>query len=332
VTNLADLGKLGVHPLAASEISDADAHAANPPGDGLSLEERTPVGIPVFEPMAGSTPVATDPFDGDFPFPEQVPEHAPEAPEPVPEPGMDFGPPVPFEQGPEAFTAVGFESQPAFEPTFEAVAPAPPPVVAAPAAAPAAEAERGGRAPYSEEAAPVEADAFGGARLRGVFVNALSLALLLVFTAGILLWWRGESVLALVRRATRTSSAPLSALAKENGYYETSSGRLLVFIRGDVRSQSTVPVGHVRVRAEMVQAGRVVARAEGLAGVVPTPEELAAVASKEDAEKLDGALALRAPGQLAPGQDVPFLLTFVDYPPNMGDVTFRVAADLAPGP
>ena len=329
VTNLADLEKTGAHRALPSELPPGEPPPPGPADDGLSLEERTPVGIPLSEPLA-SDPFATE----DFPFPEPVRDPASDMPEPMPdpEPGFEFGATLPFEADAAGTTpSLAVEAEPPFD------APRVPPPLPAPAAAPApaapaAEAGREVRAPPGEEPAPVEADAFGGARLRGVFVNALSLALLLVFTAGILIWWRGESVLALVRRATRTAPAPLTAVASENGYFETSSGRLLVFVRGDVRSHRPVPVGRVRVRAEMVQAGRVVAKAEGLAGAVPTPEELAAVSSREDAEKLDSALALRAPKQIASGQEEPFLLTFVDYPPSMGDVTFRVSAELAPGP
>jgi len=328
VTNLADLEKTGARLVAPAAA--AEAQAASPGGDGLSLEERTPVGIPVFEPGGVSAP-AGDPFGADISFPEPVSDPGADMPMPMPDPdpGFDFGPPVNFDPGPTEMEK-DLAVEPA--PSLEVESPPPPPLPApraAPRAAPPVDDGGGGAASRGEEPAPVEADTFGGARLRGVFVNALSLALLLVFTAGILIWWRGESVLALARRATHPTTAPLSALASENGYFETSSGRLLVFLRGDVRSQRTVPVGRVRVRAEMVQAGRVVARAEGLAGAVPTPEELAAVSSREDAEKLGSALEGRAPRQIAPGQQAPFLLTFVDYPANMGDVTFRVAADLA---
>jgi len=305
VTNLADLEKTGARPVAAAVPPPLPA-----PSDlGLALEERTPVGIPVQDVRMGAEDLAGPAVqDFDFPPPDEFA-------------GLDEGPAMPEEP-----TAPGMGAAPFVEPPFEvAAAPEPRgPPVAAPAARSAPRTE--------EEEGAVEADALGGGRLHGILVNAVSLAMLLVFTAGILLWWRGESVVGVLRRATRASDASLTAHAKANGYYETSSGRPLVFVRGEVRSQGAAPVGRVRVRAEMLQAGRVVARAEGLAGALPTPEELAALGSLEDAERLRAALAPRAPDQLAPGRELPFLVPFLDYPPDMADVTFRVAAEAAPGP
>jgi len=318
VTSLADLERTGGRSLPG--VPEAgDLLPATAPGAGLSLEERTPVGIPVFDGSAPATlPAAADPFEGEFPFPEPVP-------------GLESGPPPP--PPPVAEEPAAHHLPP---PLAQPPAASPPPPQEPPGRAPrepaAAEAPRPGRAPAAEEPAPVEADAFGARRLRGIFLNALSLALLLVFTAGILLWWRGESVLTAVRRAGRPEATPLSAVARENGYYETSSGRLLVFVRGDVRSEGLAAAGPVRVSAEMLQGGSVVARADGLAGAVPTAEELAAVGSREDAERLRAAVAPRAAARIAPGQALPFLVTFVDYPPYLGDVTFRVAARPAGAP
>jgi len=311
VTSLADLEKTGARFLVGSPPPVADESDL-----GLALEERTPVGIPLDRDLAvapGPASEAAEPFGEEFPAPDPAPEVGY---------GLDYElpPPQPAEAGGEPVALV------TEEPPFEVKGPAPRAPKSAPAPAPEAVPQRG------EEAGPVEADTFGGRRLHGVLMNALSLALLLVFTAGILLYWRGESVLNLVRRAARAPASALSSVAKSNGYYLTSSGRPLVYVRGEVRSQSAVPVGRVRVRGEMVQGGRVVARAEGLAGAVPTPEELAALVSREEQEKLATVLALRAPRQLPPGQELPFVLTFVDYPPDMGEVTFRVTADPAPGP
>ncbi|HVP67299.1 MAG TPA: zinc-ribbon domain-containing protein [Anaeromyxobacteraceae bacterium] len=308
VTNLADLERTGARAFPGAE---AAAVAASAPDADLSLEERTPVGIPALDGMVSETmPTAADPFEGGFPFPEAVP-------------GLESGTPAPPEPTPAVAPAV-------------VPPPLPPPAAASRASAPhppaEPEAPRVARPPPVEEPAPVESDAFAAKRLRGVFLNALSLALLLVFTAGILLWWRGESVLTAVRRAGHAAPAPLSAVARGNGYYEASSGRLLVVLRGEVRSEGQPAAGPVRVSAEMLQGGTVVARAEGLAGAVPTAEELAALGSREDADRLLQAVAPRAARRVVPGQEVPFLVTFVDYPAYLGDVTFRVAARPAGAP
>ncbi len=319
VTNLADLEKTGARRVDAA----APPPPAAAPDADLALEERTPVGIPVQDGQraAGDLAAAASAQDFDFPPPDAFGGL---------EYSLEYGPPAPEE--PTA-PGMGAPVGPPEEPPFEVASPAESsrggvaPAAAAPGGAPVRGTPRG-----EEEVGPVEADTLGAGRLHGILVNAVSLALLLVFTAGILLWWRGESVLGVVRRAARGTDGSLAVIAKENGYYETSSGRPLVFVRGEVRSQAARPVGRVRVRAEMVQAGRVVARTEGLAGAVPTPEELAPLGSTEEAERLRAVLAPRAPEQIPPGRALPFLVTFLDYPPDMADVTFRVAADPAPGP
>jgi len=319
VTNLADLEKTGAQAFVTSlpPLPDESDESSL----GLSLEERTPVGIPVDHDLAAAQegmPGPAESFDEAFPAPDSFPE-------------VEHGVPPQAVPGGAAAESPSFDDEPPFE--VRGPPPLPPPAaptLAAPPVAPGGEPEAAPPAPRGEESGPVEADTFGGRRLHGVLMNALSLALLLFFTAGILIWWRGESVLSVVRRAAHAPASPLLAIAKTNGFYETSSGRPLVFVRGEVRSQSASPMGPVRVRAEMVQAGRVVARAEGLAGAVPTPEELAGLVSREEADRLGAALARRAPAGLAPGQELPFLLTFLEYPPDMGEVTFRVTADPAP--
>jgi predicted Zn finger-like uncharacterized protein len=181
----------------------------------------------------------------------------------------------------------------------------------------------GGR---GEEPGPVEGDVLGSGRLHGVLVNAVSLALLLVLTAGILLWWRGGSALGLVGLGGNVAEG-LAVEGASNGYYDTDAGRPLVFVRGRVTSRGAAPEGTVRVRAEMVRGGRVVASAEGTAGAVPTPEELAAVGSREDEARLRAQLAARAPARPPAGQALPFVVTFVDAPADLGGVTFRVVAE-----
>lgn len=182
-----------------------------------------------------------------------------------------------------------------------------------------------------EEPGPVEGDVLGSGRLHGVLVNAVSLALLLVLTVAILLWWRGGSALGLLGVGGGAATG-LLVERTTNGYYDTDSGRPVVFLRGDVTARGTAPAGRVRVRAEMVRGGRVLASAEGTAGGVPTPEELAGVGSREDEARLRAQLAARAPARPEVGQALPFVVTFVDAPADLGGVTFRVVAEAAPRP
>ena len=112
----------------------------------------------------------------------------------------------------------------------------------------------------------------------------------------------------------------------------TASGRPLVFVRGQVTPRGAAPPGPLRVRADLMRAGKVLATAEGTAGAVPTPEELAAVASPADEDRLRAALAARAPAAPLAGQPLPFVVTFLDAPADLGGVTFRVTAEPARRP
>jgi hypothetical protein len=323
VTNLADLERTGVRGLAAAPPPAA-------PELGLALEERTPVGIPVDEawgapepipaPAADSWAGAGEPAEEEMSLADWIAQ-PPAPPMPLPEPpppGLpEPEPPAPGPAPPDE--ALGAPDA------------APPPLAAAPPLEPSARpAAVPARPPRGEEPGPVESDVLGGRRLHGVLVNAVSLALLLVFTAGILLWWRGGSAVGALRRAGRGPAGAVAVTHSSSGFYETAAGRPLVFVRGEVRSLGAAPLGAVRIRAEMLDGGRVVAQAEGLAGAMPTPEELTALASPEDQEGLRAALASRAPAELAPGQALPFLVTFLDPPADLGDVAFRVTAEAAP--
>jgi hypothetical protein len=163
-----------------------------------------------------------------------------------------------------------------------------------------------------------------------VLVNAVSLAALLVLTAAILLWWRGGTALGLL--GLRGAAEGLSVERTRNGFYDTASGRPLVFVRGQVTPRGAAPPGPVRVRADLMRAGKVLATAEGTAGAVPTPEELAAVATPADEDRLRAELAARAPAAPPAGQALPFVVTFLDAPADLGGVTFRVTAEPARRP
>jgi predicted Zn finger-like uncharacterized protein len=273
---------------------------------GLSLEESTSAGTQI--------PGASD-FAGFDPLESQL---APDAGESGLELGGDLFQAVPPEPptSPEITTEVDEPEPPKLSRTAHAARP--PAAAVRPAAADGA-------------AAPEPVADMGRGRLRSLLVNSLSLVALLLVTVGLLMLSRGEGTLA-QRLLGRGEGAPAPVVAAQvtNGLYETAHGRKLLFVRGTVRSQSPVPLGPVVVRAEIVLGDQVVARAEGIAGAVPTPEELAAVAGQEDVERLRAALAPRSRREIQPGESVPFLLTFTDYPPDLGEARFRVIAEPAP--
>jgi hypothetical protein len=285
---------------------------AAPPGlaadAGLSLEESTSAGahIPGSSDFAGFDPLESQMAAGE------------EAS------GLELGGDLYQASGaaaPEPFTAPEITAE-----VSEAEAPRPPRPAAAPAARPPIAAVRPSVAEHPEPAAGVERG-----RLRTLLVNSLSLAVLLLVTVGMLALSRGEGTLA-QRALGRGQGAPAPVVATHvtSGLYETANGRALLFVRGAVRSQSPASLGPVLVKAEIVVGDQVVARAEGLAGAVATPEELSGVAGQEDADRLRAAVAPRAQREIRPGESVPFLLTFTDWPPDLGGATFRVVAEPAP--
>ena len=285
-------------PVAAPPFLGGDA--------GLSLEESSSAGTQI--------PGASD-FAGFDPLESQL---APDAGES----GLELGG--------DLFQAAPPEPPTSPEITTEVSEPEPPrPPRTAHAARPPAAAVR--PSAVDDSAAPEPVADMGRGRLRALLVNSFSLVALLLVTVGLLMLSRGEGTLAR-RFLGRGEGAPAPVVAAHvtNGLYETAHGRKLLFVRGTVRSQSPAPLGPVVVRAEVVLGDQVVARAEGIAGAVPTPEELAAITGQEDAERLRAALAPRSRREIRPGESVPFLITFTDYPPDLGEATFRVVAEPAP--
>jgi hypothetical protein len=183
------------------------------------------------------------------------------------------------------------------------------------------------RAAVAVPVAPTPSRAAAVSRGRSLAVNALSLAVLLAATAGIVLWWRGDDVARLLRRAGG-GGGQVEVLEVTTGTYPAAHGQVLVLVRGVVRSRTGGPV---RVSAEMLRDGRVVGRAEGMAGATPSPEDLAAVSGPADLERLRAELAERAAAR-SPGADpIPFLVAFPEPAGDPSTVSFRVdAAPAAP--
>jgi predicted Zn finger-like uncharacterized protein len=163
-------------------------------------------------------------------------------------------------------------------------------------------------------------------RMQAFVANVFSLAALLAVAAGLLSWWLRDSAV-----PDRAAGRPAVAVDVRSGLYETAAGKPVLFVRGEVQSRSPVPLGRVVVRAEVLQGGEVVARAEGLAGAVPSPEQVAQLGNRQDAARLRAQVASRAPARLAPGESLPFLVTFDEVPEDVRDAVFRVVAEPQPG-
>jgi predicted Zn finger-like uncharacterized protein len=198
----------------------------------------------------------------------------------------------------------------------EPIAPekAPPPAPAQPAIPPRRKAGAG----------PLSAPAPRG-RLQGFLASAVSLAALLAVAAGLLSWWLRD-----VAAPDAIGRGPVVATGVRGGLYETAAGRPVLFVRGEVRSRSDGPLGRVAVRAEVLLGGEVGARAEGLAGALPTPEEVAQIGGPEDAARLRSRVASRAPERLEAGASLPFLVIFDAVPEGLRDAVFRVVAEARP--
>ncbi len=299
----------GASPLPVTDLSDLapPAPAVPPPlpaSGHLSLEERTPPGreLPAFEPLPGAELLGGGPAPA--PGPDEpsgldvARESAPSAPD-GPAPGAP-GRPLPEAPSPR-------------RPPPRRVPEAAGPTVPGPAPA--------GAAP---------------ALARRLLVNSFSLAAVLVVAAALLALLSGDGERSLSRpwrllRGAAAPERPVLAVDVTNGLYETAGGGNVLFVRGRLEARSRVS-GPVRVRAEILDGPSVVARAEGLGGAVPTPEELRAVTGAEAAERLRGELASRAAPRLDPGDSVPFLVAFPQVPPRLAELSFRVVVEAAATP
>jgi predicted Zn finger-like uncharacterized protein len=184
---------------------------------------------------------------------------------------------------------------------------------------------------------PAETTAEGGAatrgfRVRGVLVNAMALAALLLLSVAIVAIWRGglapsdalRPAAIIAALSPRPLPGAVTASGVTSGRYERARGAPLLFVRGTVVSTAASPLDGVRVVVEVVRDGAVLVQGEVPIGAVPGPEALYAAA---DAAALAGAMADAAtPGgaRLSPGGSAPFLVAFVDYPTDLGGATLRV--------
>lgn len=113
-----------------------------------------------------------------------------------------------------------------------------------------------------------------------------------------------------------------------NGLYETREGNPLFFVRGEVENRGA-SAARVKVQATLYDGDQRVKSQEGLAGAVPSPEQLHAIVSTEEAaalrKRLDASATL-----VPPGGRVPFVLLFQEYPAELD--AFRLEVTLEPVP
>jgi hypothetical protein len=196
----------------------------------------------------------------------------------------------------------------------------PPPAAARPAAEPAPEPTP---PPAPPRAPPPR-------RVAAILVNSLSLALLIVLAGGLYLYAKGGRAAVWAAIGGETREAPLAAREVRSGLYQTAAGPAVLFVRGSVFARAG-HAGPVAVRAELVEGGRPVGRAEGLAGAVPTAEEIWRLSGPADGERLRQAVSGRAARRLAPGEAVPFLLVVWAPPSDLRGLDLVVVVEPAPG-
>jgi predicted Zn finger-like uncharacterized protein len=157
--------------------------------------------------------------------------------------------------------------------------------------------------------------------LTGVAAAAATLAVLLVVGAS------GMGGKAL-RQATG-GGGDVVATHLASGLYDTSSGTPVFFVRGRVENRGDVARGPFRVVAELVAEGGVSkARAETLAGIVPSPEDVHALRTPAEIDKFARSFALgTAKDPIPAGASLPFLALIAEPPADLGAHQLRVRVE-----
>ena len=115
-----------------------------------------------------------------------------------------------------------------------------------------------------------------------------------------------------------TSRRDVVATKVVSGLYDTGSGKPVFYIRGRVENRGRKTHGPVRVVAELLGERGADAKAEALAGAIPSPEEVYALRSVADAEKLQRTLqGVETERRLLPGKSLPFFAVIADPPPDV---------------
>ena len=193
----------------------------------------------------------------------------------------------------------------------------PPPVIAAPAP------------PKVEQASGGSAGSGIARRLASVAAQFMVAAVLVVGLLAVAMAWLNDGRVELSPTRMRelvSPTRPLVAKDLSNGLYETGAGHSLFFVRGEVENRGTSAI-RVKAGVALYEGDQRVKSAEGIAGAVPTPEELFQLASPADAETLRARLDAAAK-EVAPGARAPFVVFFYEYPSDLA--SFRLEVTLEP--
>jgi hypothetical protein len=184
-----------------------------------------------------------------------------------------------------------------------------------------------GETPAREKVEPPERPR----HLASLLLNSLSLALLLAVAAALYAVWvsDGHPIRDLAKILGARPQASFTMQEVSSGLYDTARGKPVFFVRGQLVARAAL-AGPVRVRVDLVDGDRAVARGDGVAGAPPTPEEVWSLTGPVEAERLRTALAARPQGDMAPGEARPFLVVLWDYPADLRGLDVRVSA--LPGP
>ncbi len=172
-------------------------------------------------------------------------------------------------------------------------------------------------------------------RLSGAVINIGVAAMLVVVLAAVGNVYVNEGRLdwaALSPRRWAALFVPPSGILTldvSNGLYETRGGRPLAYVRGRVENRG-LRSSPVLVRAEIWDGSQLLEKSEGLAGVLPTPEEMVEASTHRDVEALRARLQQRAPA-VAPGKATDFVLLFDEPPPGAAGLRLKVSAAAAEG-
>lgn len=194
-------------------------------------------------------------------------------------------------------------------------------------------------APEQDAAAAAHPAIAARGRIRSAAVNALALVALVVVALGIHAALRGDEPIGLgalrpsrllqALGAAQPAAAPFEVVEVRTGLYPQASGGAVLYVRGVVICRSSAPAGGVKVAAELVRDGDVLARGDVLAGAEPTPEDLWKATDRAGLEALAKELGSRAPKKVAAGDRLGFLIALADAPAGISGTSVRLQAGAA---
>jgi hypothetical protein len=153
---------------------------------------------------------------------------------------------------------------------------------------------------------------------RRQLISAALTGVSLAAAAGLLVIGPSSFIDGGLRRLVRLGRNDLVAVQEASGLYDTAGGRPIFFVRGRIENHGKRPGGPVRVVATLLSDSGPTARAEGVAGAEPTAEDVYALRSPAEADKLLKALAQRtADRRLPPGGSLPFFALFAEPPEKL---------------